>query len=303
MNKKKLQVPLLGRLGNQLFIYAAARALSLEQGRRMFYSDYDYSYWHNENRLNCFKLSNDVSYQKCLSPTLKHKIGNFIYKLLCRHKDINEVAQMEKQNQWIFRAFDMFMCQEGYIQPSFFSSKNIFMFGYFQCDKFFKSYEDIIRKELDFRTELFCKDVKVLGQKILNNPLSVCLHIRRGDYLNNPVFNVCKTEYYYRAIDKMQTLVPNANYYVFSDNIEEVKNLFSIYHNLYFTYIDAKYTDQESLYLGSCCKHFIMTNSSYSWWMQFLSKNQGKHVIAPNRWFGVKRPCDIYQDNWILIEV
>jgi len=177
------------------------------------------------------------------------------------------------------------------------------MFGYFQCDKFFSQYEGIIRNELQFKTELFSDDARDLGNEIAKNPKSICIHIRRGDYLNNPIFNVCNIEYYYHAIDKMMNLVPDATYYVFSDNIEEVKGLFGVYPNLRFSYIDAKYTDQESLYLGSCCKHFIMTNSSYSWWMQFLSENPSKHVIAPSRWFGIERPCNIYQDNWILIEV
>lgn len=303
MTDRIVQVPLIGRLGNQLFIYAAARAISLNQKRKLFFSDYDYTLWHNENRLNCFRLSVDVSYQKRLNLTTKQKIGDFIYKLFCRHKDVNQITEMEMKNQWIFHFFDLFMCQDGYIPPKDFSSKNLFMFGYFQCDKFFKQYEEVIRKELEFKTEIFSEDARMLGNEIFTDPKSICIHIRRGDYLNNPVFNVCNTEYYYRAINKMQMLVPEANYYVFSDNIEEVKELFSKYPDLHFSYIDEKYTDQESLYLGTCCKHFIMTNSSYSWWMQFLSKNLDKRVIAPSRWFGVERPCNIYQDNWILIEV
>ena len=303
MVNKILQVPLLGRLGNQLFIYAAGRALSLNQDRRLLFSDYDYTSWHNESRLDCFKLSDEASYKQRLSLTTKQKIGNFIYKLLCRHKDVSQVAEIEARNQWIFRIFDIFMCQEGYIAPQKYSCDNLFMFGYFQCDKFFVQHEDIIRKELEFKTEVLCEDATLLGREISSNSNSVCVHIRRGDYLNNPVFNVCNADYYFRAIDKMQTLVSDAKYYVFSDNIEEVKDLFSKYSYLNFSYIDSKYTDQESLYLGTCCNHFIMTNSSYSWWMQFLSKNPNKHVIAPSRWFGVKRPCNIYQDNWIVVEV
>lgn len=303
MGNRLLQVPLMGRLGNQLFIYAAARAIALKQGRRMCYSDFDFTLWHNDSRLDCFKLSEEVSYKKSLSLTTKHKLGNFIYKFLCRHKDANQVLEMERKKQWIFHMFDMFMCQEGYIIPPNFQCDNLFIFGYFQCEKFFIEYIDTIRNELEFKTELFSEDSCKLANHIAGDPNSVCLHIRRGDYLKNPVFNVCKEKYYYRAIDKMKDIVPDANYYVFSDNIEEVKSLFSKYTDLKFSYIDSKYTDQESMYLGSSCSHFIMTNSSYSWWMQFLSKNPNKNVIAPNRWFGVERPCNIYQDNWLLVEV
>lgn len=303
MKTKILQVPLMGRLGNQLFIYAAARAMALRNGYKLHYSDYDYTMWHNDSRLDCFNMPADVEYKKSLQFTWKQSIGNFIYKVLCRHKDANQVEAMEKRMQWLFRMFDLFMCQEGYIAPEKMSADNIFAFGYFQCDKFFSEYSDEVRKDLEFKTEMFSEDARLLGASMSENPNSVCLHIRRGDYLNDPVFNVCKEDYYYRAIERMRILVPDAHYYVFSDNIEEVKGIFARYNDLRFTYIDSKYTDQESMYLGSCCNNFIMTNSSYSWWMQYLSKNTSKIVLAPNRWFGVKRPCNIYQDNWTLIEV
>lgn len=303
MKTKILQVPLMGRLGNQLFIYAAARAMALRNGYKMHYSDYDYTLWHNDSRLNCFKLPADVEYKKSLVFTKKQSIGNFIYKLLCRHKDANQVEAMEKRMQWLFRKFDLFMCQEGFICPGKLTANNIFVFGYFQCDKFFSDYSNAIKKDLEFKIEMFSDDARKFGAKISQNMKSVCLHIRRGDYLNDPVFNVCKEDYYYRAIEKMKILLPDAHYYVFSDNIEEVQGLFAKYEDMKFTYVDSRFTDQESMYLGSCCNNFIMSNSSYSWWMQYLSKNTSKIVLAPNRWFGIKRPCNIYQSNWQLIEV
>ena len=303
MGSKILQVPLMGRLGNQLFIYAAARAISLKQGREMWFSDYDYTLWHNDSRLDCFMLSDGVFYKDSLSFTPKQKVGNFLYKAFCRHKDVNQVAMMEARMQWLFHMFDMFMSQEGYLVPSDNRCDNLFVFGYFQSEKYFKEYKERILTELEFRTNMFCEDAQKLGRDISANPNSVCIHIRRGDYLKDPVFNVCKDDYYYRAIDRMSYIIPNAEYYVFSDSINEVKSLFSKYTKLNVSYIDSKYTDQESMYLGSCCSHFIMTNSSFSWWMQYLSKNPEKIVLAPSRWFGIERPCNIFQDNWQLIEV
>ena len=49
------------------------------------------------------------------------------------------------------------------------------------------------------------------------------------------------------------------------------------------------------------CKNFIMSNSSFSWWAQYLSKNKNKKVIAPYRWYNNDIRCDIYQDNWKII--
>ncbi len=255
-------------------------------------------------RLDCFNLPADVvSVVSSKHFSVKQKIGYFIYMLMCRHKTINEVYEIEQKYQGLFHRFGLILNQEGYIKPLHLEKQNWYALGYFQCDKYFSAHEEQIRKELEFKSELFCEDAQKLGKEIGANPKSVCLHIRRGDYLNDPVFNVCKEDYYYRAINKMRSLVLDAHYYVFSDNIEEVKGLFAKYDDLTFTYIEAKYSDQESMFLGSCCRHFIMSNSTFSWWMQYLSDNKSKIVLAPNKWYNTNNPCYIYQDSWQLVEV
>ena len=58
-----------------------------------------------------------------------------------------------------------------------------------------------------------------------------------------------------------------------------------------------------SLAAMSECKHFIIGNTTFGWWAQYLSKNPEKIVVAPSKWMAVDMPIDIYQDNWHLIEV
>lgn len=302
--ENKIQTTLLGQLGNQLFIYAATRVMALEAGLKLELTEE----WVRKKgftcRLDCFNIPwDEVSTVDDKHFSLWQKIGYFIYMLHCRHKTIDVVHEMEKEKQTFFHNFGLILNQEGYIRPITLEKSNWYALGYFQCDKYFSMHEDLIRKELTFKTEMFCEDARMLATEIKANKNSVCLHIRRGDYLNDPVFAVCKTDYYYKAIDKLLKQLPNAEFYVFSDNVEEVKSLFSKYNSNKFNYIDAKYTDKESLYLGSCCNNFIMTNSTFSWWMQYLSSNKDKIVIAPNRWYNTNNPCDIYQSSWQLVEV
>lgn len=296
-----LQAPLLGRLGNQLFIYAAMRSLSLEMGVPFVLTEEHMSRFHTKNCMDCFILTRNASFSKIPNLSLRQQLGKLFYQLMIRKKDINKVADMERKCQRMFLLFNSFFCQEGYMRPIVGNIHNLYAFGYFQSPLYFVKHEEVIKRELQFKPEAILR-VRDCGMKIRNQK-SVCLHIRRGDYLNDPVFNVCDTDYYYRAIDKMRFLVPDAHYYVFSDNIEEVKGLFAKFSDLHFTYIEAKYTDQESLFLGSCCRHFIISNSTFSWWMQYLSDNKSKIVLAPNKWYNTNNPCDIYQDNWLLVEV
>jgi hypothetical protein len=52
------------------------------------------------------------------------------------------------------------------------------------------------------------------------------------------------------------------------------------------------------------CRHFIIANSSYSWWAAWLGCWPDKKVIAPKRWFTENAPYhtnDLYPKDWILI--
>lgn len=298
-----IQSSLLGRLGNQLFIYAAARAMALENDCGLELSEESIKPHNISCRLDCFNLSSDVKIVLNRHFSISQRIGFLIYLCLCRHKHITQVYEIEKRYNCFFSKFRLFLNQEGYVAPMKFKRGDMYAFGYFQSEKYFSKYEDVIRKEFTFRTDIFSEDTMKIGRQIHDDPKSVCIHIRRGDYLNDPVFCVCSNDYYYEAIEQISKEVTNASYYVFSDNIDDVKGLFSRYRDLHFIFIDSGFTDQESLYLGTCCRHFIMTNSTFSWWMQYLSDNVHKIVYAPSKWYGVERPCDIYQDNWRLITV
>lgn len=57
------------------------------------------------------------------------------------------------------------------------------------------------------------------------------------------------------------------------------------------------------MYLGSLCKNFIIPNSGFSWWMQYLFNKEDRLVIAPSRWYAKECRCDIYQDFWKILDV
>jgi hypothetical protein len=193
----------------------------------------------------------------------------------------------------------LYICENGYMDFPVSSSSNKYCLGYFQSEKYFEKIKDKIKEELRAKEEL--KESLSGYVNHIKNSESVCLSIRMGDYINNPVLGVCTEKYYQNAIDKMYQLHPNATMFVFSDDIEGVKKKFKFLREVEFE--PEGNNEWEKLTYMSMCRHFILSNSSFSWWTQYLSSYQNKTVIAPKRWFATDIPCDIYEKNWILLDV
>ena len=119
------------------------------------------------------------------------------------------------------------------------------MVGYFQSKKYFEDNEDIIRRELQVKDNLAGKNKKLYDEINKNN--SVCLHIRRGDYVNT-FFEVCTKDYYLEAINIMNKKVNNAKYYIFSDDINWAKDNIKIDNATYVDWNNNQY--EESCFSG-----------------------------------------------------
>lgn len=146
---------------------------------------------------------------------------------------------------------------------------------YVQSEEYFKEYADEIKL-------LYGQDIEPISQ--------VAIHVRRGDYVNNPFYvDLMTTGYYERAM----ALFPNESFLVFSDDIEWCKEQ-EIFKGCEFIHG----TEIEDLNMMAGCKGIIMANSSFSWWAAYLSKGK---VIAPKEWYadGAERTKKL--DSWIQI--
>ena len=135
---------------------------------------------------------------------------------------------------------------------------------------------------------------------------SVCLHVRRGDYYSNPaarmVHAVDLTDYYRKAISLMKERVGDCHFFLFSDEPEWVKANLDLGDACTVVDVNTPLEPEQDLRLMSLCEHFIIANSTFSWWGAWLSRNPDKVVIAPERWFlddrNIKDRCP---KGWIRI--
>lgn len=288
-----IRIILSGGLGNQMFQYAAGLALMqrtkstlqidkqiLEKKTRGTSRNY---------QLSIFTINNPVK-------------TNLIDKWIVKAYSI-----LDKPNSFISNAFNIFRDEKAqYFDIKFnSSSNNTILFGYFQNELYFDNIDDQIRHSFTFKEALKGKNEEIAT--LIENSDSVSIHIRRGDYLNkNSNLNVLSIEYYQKAIATIAQKVPNAHFFIFSDDTDWVKQNLNIGSNAY-TIIDWNTGDDSyrDMQLMSLCKHNIIANSSFSWWGAWLNNNPSKTVIAPKTWYKADKPNNypkgFIPESWTII--
>lgn len=283
-------------LGNQMFQYACARAMSLRNNEKLYLNITD----SKRNIKRRYGLMN-------LNIVELPKVKNELNPKNIYTRALNAMAKISKTNYWSERKYKKYAKYGYFIKDrghymgkpdSRFPIK--YLTSYFQSEKYFDDYKKNIIEELKVKTEPSPNNKEWLKRiNSIENP--VCLHIRRGDFVNNKQFHVCTEDYFRKSIEKMKSIVENPTFIAFSEDIDYVKSL-KLDCNI--MYVDESNPDYEELRLMYNCSHFIISNSSFSWWGQYLSENQNKKVIAPTKWGGQEDSgsYDVYMDDWILIK-
>ena len=121
----------------------------------------------------------------------------------------------------------------------------------------------------------------------------VSLHVRRGDYVNDPKnavrFNVCSPEYFAKAAQRIQAQAADMKLVVFSDDVEWVRENMPMTEGALFISgrPDANgnpLRPSDEMTLMAACQHHIISNSTFSWWGAYLNPRTDKIVVAPQRW-------------------
>ncbi len=303
-----IYVRITGGLGNQLFEYAAARYLQKKKKDRELVLDVtEYSH----NRLRRFSLRH-FQIPACKKQDLdsgKVPVKNWHIRFFCRAiAFVNGKDTIEKRIL-TERVLKYPLQAMGIVKNSFSNDrysrillrqKNIYLSGYFQSEDFFPGLRNTLRKELQIKRKMTGERQAFLEQ--IKGSNAVCLHIRLGDYKTSKIHMVCTEGYYRRAVRMMRQKYPDARFFVFSDEVETVKKVCGSKAD--FQYEPEGCRDYETLELMKHCRHFIMSNSSLSWWAQYLCENREKTVIAPDIWFqDAAYQAEMYQKDWIRLQV
>lgn len=169
--------------------------------------------------------------------------------------------------------------------------KNYDFIGYLQSEKYFGS------KKIQFRNPSL-RFIYLLQKYFPDDrKQTVGIHVRRGDYVNNPYYHQLPYIYYFGALERKIPDFCNKRVMIFSDDIEYCREVFPKTSN--FVFVQGN-TDIEDLFLLSKCDYHILSNSTFSWWGAYLSNS--KKIIRPVQYFagsGLKNDTkDFWPESW-----
>ena len=305
---------LVNGLGNQLFQYAFARYLQ-EQYKEVMWINIE-AYQEDAQRdysLAHFKLNPNVYVQKGMPAQITYRYMNHIVKAYRKkwpwrsikgRADIEYKDKIVKEHGWYIALPGTNSCM--YYDYPITAKKNKLVIGSFQNEKYFREIKDIVLKEFRLK-DAMPAEIKLL-MKQMRTENSVCVHMRRGDYLmaKNKGFNICTKKYYYDAMDLVADKISNPVFYIFSNTTNDLNWIEESYSFKYpVKYVKMDNPDYIELMLMAACNHFIISNSTFSWWAQYLAENEEKIVVAPNKWYNVneEKVPEIYMDTWNVVEI
>lgn len=269
----KVIVRIKGGIGNQLFEYAAARRMAVKNNAELAVD-------------NLSGFARDIAYRRTCQ--LHH--FRIPARLATRAERLQPLERFRRA-LLKFKSWKVEFSAKKYLEQEgadfderiidYRVNDTVILDGYWQSERYFNDIQQIIREDLAIipPSDKINQDVA----KHIQQRKAVAVHVRFFDTPREGGSNNASNDYYNRAIDKMETLVPNAHYYIFSDLPAEARlriplpdeRITLVAHNQG----DAlAYAD---LWLMTQCQHFIIANSTFSWWGAWLAHHQGKKIIAP----------------------
>lgn len=294
-----IYVNVTGGLGNQMFQYAIARKYQIATGQKIVLNIHELKNFKltRTYQLDGFRISDNTEVSDKQLPWYVHR-RNYINKVLRKISPVSYlkiVSKLYNSLVW-YKETDVEL-------PQVRADKDIYIGGYWQSAYYFKEIDEIVRREF-----LGVKPPKAENCELydcIKNSESICVTIRRGDYVTNETYRkkhfLCDNDYFIEGVRRIRKEIPNAVVFVFSDDVEWVKS--NIDFGCRAFYETGNDDVWEKMRLMSACKHFVISNSTFSWWAQHLSDNQNKIVYAPSRWYPDGRKCDINERSWRYIEV
>lgn len=267
----KIIVRIKGGLGNQLFCYAAARRLALVNDAELVIDDVsgfarDLTYYR-QYALDHFNIHcRKATPAERMEPFERYRRG--LTKWLSGRKPFSERRYLEQEGQ----DFDRRLL-------SLQINGTVYLDGLWQSEDYFKDIENVIREDLQITPPTDTLNWQMAEQ--IRNSNSVALHVRWFDAIDGTTTHNISSDYYRRAIARIEQKIERPCYFVFSDNLDAARTKLAL-SNKRTTFVFHNRGDENAyadLWLMKQCQHFIIANSTFSWWGAWLGELNNEHSV------------------------
>ena len=275
-------IKMAGGLGNQMFIYAMYLSMHKRFGEsvRIDISDILHLHPHNGYELH------DVF---CLPPCefranrlLKKVLEGTLFRIILERHQHSSMKAYREPIYWPW----------------------IYYKGFYQNERYFADVEQEVRQAFTFIEKKANHQSRLLMERLQADPYAVSIHVRRGDYVSPQYWQnmgqYTSKIYFLNALERMRALVPQAHFYVFSDDLLWVRQNLPLSDATFVDWNMGKDSWQDMM-LMSACHHHIISNSTFSWWGAWLNPRTDKVVLAPQQWDSSHMASEIVPPSWITI--
>jgi hypothetical protein len=284
--EKQVVVQISGGLGNQFFQYAMGRRLALANGvplvldhRSCFPRDrFRRKFTLDKFNIQCGFVAEGDSYASWAG-----RVRRRIDRWRNRGRPLERRYYVEEEVPQVFQP-ELLACRV---------RQRMFFAGYWQHEEYFRDMSATVRRDLTLKAAPDPRSVELAAKIRAVN--AVCLHVRRLYALPNEANARPRAEdekllvdptYYQRALELVVGSVPNPHIFVFADYPDWAREHIRTPWPLEFVTHNGAERDYEDFWLMSQCRHFVIANSTFSWWAAWLAESAGKVVVAPRMALG-----------------
>lgn len=287
---------IIGGLGNQMFQYAAGRALSLAHNVPLYLDVQDFKGYELHNGYELHRLF-DVQASIATNWDVFQVLGWRAISPLRRKLFHQKFSKFRGAHLFVDSLFAEMPCLID--MPS-----SSYLMGNWQSEQFFGDIEEIIRSDFTFKLSMSKRNAELAD--MIKSVNAISLHVRRGDIASNPTslafHGLCSLDYYRQAIELVAARVTDPEFVIFSDDMDWVRKNLNIGFPCHYIDTNNGSESYNDMRLMSFCNHHIVANSSFSWWGAWLSNGEHKVVVAPKKWFAKSYDSSgIVPPSWIRI--
>lgn len=276
-------IKMAGGLGNQMFIYAMYLDMRQRFGGDVRIDITDLMHYHVHYGYELRRIFHIPPCEFCTNRVVKKLLEGTIFRIILERHQHGSMDAYRKPMHWPF----------------------LYYKGFYQNERYFLDVEQQVREAFTFDESMLSDRSRLCLEHLRRDPRTVSIHVRRGDYTTPKYWltmgQYASTAYFLNAIERMSELMPGAHYYVFSDDLQWVRDNLPLENANYVDWNTGEDSWQDMM-LMSNCHHNIISNSTFSWWAAWLNRYADKTVMAPRQWSSTQPAADLVPASWTLIE-